>query len=296
MGEGLIVRSLSGFYTVADGSEFIECRARGKLKLDGVPPLVGDRVAYSRNAGGKGMLESLLPRKNSFIRPAVANIDLFVIVLSSVPPVSDYTLVDRMIASAEKHGCRVLLVENKLDLAPDSHRFDLYEEAGFDRIRTSAVTGEGLEALLSRLSGVTAAFAGNSGVGKSSLLNAIDPTLFLSTAEVSEKLGRGKHTTRHVELFPLPGGGRLADTPGFGSFDLQETEPEFFKEEVQLCFREFEPYRNRCRYLDCYHLKEPDCAVREAVEAKKIALSRYRSYCSLCGSAPRTPEHKIKQD
>ena len=296
MGEGLIVRSLSGFYTVQEGDTLVECRARGRLKLDGIPPLVGDRVGYSESGGGKGMIENIFPRKNSFVRPSVANIDLFVIVLSSVPPVSEYTLVDRMIASAEKHGCQILLVENKTDLAPDSHRFDLYAHAGFDLIRTSAATREGIEDLLSRLSGVTAAFAGNSGVGKSSLLNAIDPNLFLSTGEISEKLGRGKHTTRHVQLFSLPGGGRLADTPGFGSFDLQETEPEFYREEVDLYFREFEPYRNQCRYLDCYHLKEPDCAVRRAVEVKTISLSRYRSYCSLCEAAPRTPEHKIKHN
>lgn len=291
--QGVIMKALSGFYYVSDASETYTCRGRGKLRLDGSSPLVGDRVEFERNADGSGTVLKILPRRNSFVRPAVANIDLMVIVAAAVNPVSDPFLLDRMIALAEKHHCEVLLCINKADLHRGDRLFELYSRSGFRVIRTSAVTGEGIEALSEALHGVTAAFSGNSGVGKSSLLNALEPGLSLLTAEVSEKLGRGKHTTRHVQLFPLSGGGYLADTPGFGSFDVEQMEP-LRKEELQYCFREFEPYLGHCRFTDCAHLKEPDCAVLEALRRGDIQPTRHESYVRLFEQAAKTPDWAVK--
>lgn len=291
--QGVIMKALSGFYYVAADSEVCTCRGRGKLRLDGSSPLVGDRVEFERNADGSGTVTGILPRRNSFVRPAVANIDLMVIVAAAVNPVSDPFLLDRMAALAEKHGCEVLICINKADLNPGDKLFDLYVRSGFRVIRTSAVTGEGVGELAEALRGVTAAFSGNSGVGKSSLLNALEPGLSLLTAEVSEKLGRGKHTTRHVQLFPLSGGGYLADTPGFGSFDVEQMEP-LRKDELQSCFREFAPYLGKCRFSDCKHLKEPDCAVLEALQKGDIQRSRHDSYVRLYEQAAKTPDWAFK--
>ena len=291
--QGVIMKALSGFYYVSDGSELYTCRGRGKLRLDGSSPLVGDRVEFERNADGSGTVLKILPRRNSFVRPAVANIDLMVIVAAAVNPVSDPFLLDRMTALAEKHECEILLCINKADANRGDRLYDIYSHAGFRVIRTSAVTGEGVPELADALRGVTAAFSGNSGVGKSSLLNALEPGLSLLTAEVSEKLGRGKHTTRHVQLFPLSGGGYLADTPGFGSFDVEQMEP-IRKDELQYCFREFAPYLGKCRFNDCKHLKEPDCAVLEALSKGEIESSRHESYVRLYEQAARTPDWAVK--
>ena len=291
--QGCIMKALSGFYYVSDGNGIYTCRGRGKLRLNGSSPLVGDRVEFVRNADGSGTVMNLLPRRNSFVRPAVANIDLMVIVAAAVSPVSDPFLLDRMTALAEKHGCEVLICINKADLNPGDKLYETYSQAGYRVIRTSTVTRQGIDELSAALQGVTAAFSGNSGVGKSSLLNALEPRLSLLTAEVSEKLGRGKHTTRHVQLFPLSGGGYLADTPGFGSFDVEQMEP-LRKEELQDCFREFAPYLGKCRFKDCAHLKEPDCAVLEAVRHGDIQLTRHESYSRLYEQAAKTPEWATK--
>ncbi len=287
--QGIIMKALSGFYYVAAEGETYTCRGRGKLRLDGSSPLVGDRVEFTLSPDGSGTVTAILPRRNSFVRPAVANIDLMVIVAAAVNPVSDPFLLDRMTALAEKHGCEVLLCINKADMDPGDALYDIYTRAGFRVLRTSAVTLEGVEELAEALRGVTAAFSGNSGVGKSSLLNAMEPGLSLSTAEVSEKLGRGRHTTRHVQLFPLSGGGFLADTPGFGSFDVEQMET-LCKEELQHCFREFAPYLGSCRFNDCAHLKEPDCAVLTALQEGKIVPSRHESYMRLWEQAAKTPD------
>lgn len=291
--QGVIMKALSGFYYVSADAEVYTCRGRGRLRLDGSSPLVGDRVEFERNADGSGTVTGILPRRNSFVRPAVANIDLMVIVAAAVNPVSDPFLLDRMAALAEKHGCEVLICINKADLNPGDKLFDIYSRSGFRVIRTSAVTGEGLGELAEALRGVTAAFSGNSGVGKSSLLNALEPGLSLLTAEVSEKLGRGKHTTRHVQLFPLSDGGHLADTPGFGSFDVEQMEP-LRKDELQDCFREFAPYLGKCRFNDCAHLKEPDCAVLNALQKGDILRSRHDSYVRLYEQAAKTPDWALK--
>ena len=279
MPEGVIIKALSGFYYVRTDSETVECRARGRFRLDGTSPLVGDRVIISLDAQGKGRVDKVLERKNFFIRPAVANIDLLVAVASEVEPVTDPFLIDRVTTTAEHNGCEVLICVNKSD-ATTSHRLrDIYAATPYTLIETSAVTGEGIECLAQYIKGKVCAFSGNSGVGKSSILNALEPELGLKTGEVSEKLGRGKHTTRHVEIFPVAGG-YCADTPGFASFDVEQM-PPIPKEELQFAFPEFETYIGSCRFDDCAHIKEPDCAVREALANGSISSSRYESYCRL---------------
>ena len=293
MEQGIIVKALSGFYYVQSGGECVVCRGRGKLRQDGVSPLVGDRVGFERAGDGSGAVKTIEPRRNYFVRPAVANIDLMVIVASAVNPVSDPFLLDRMTSLAEKHDCDVLICINKADMDPGDALYDTYTRAGFSVLRTSAVTGEGVAALAEALQGRTAAFSGNSGVGKSSLLNAMEPSLRLLTGEVSEKLGRGRHTTRHVQLFPLSGGGYLADTPGFGSFDLEQME-SVRREDLQYCFREFAPYLGRCRFNDCAHLKEPDCAVLEALQRGEIVPSRHSSYARLYEQAAKLKDWELR--
>lgn len=277
--QGVIIKALSGFYYVKTESGTVECRARGRFRLDGSSPLVGDRVEISLDANGKGRVDKLLPRKNFFIRPAVANIDLLIAVASEVNPVTDPFLIDRVTAFAEHMGCEVLICINKSDAARVSRLRDIYATSGYRVIETSAITGEGVEELRGCIAGKVCAFSGNSGVGKSSLLNALEPGLGLETGVVSEKLGRGRHTTRHVEIFPA-GGAFVADTPGFASFDMEQL-PPIPKEELQFCFPEFGPYIGKCRFDDCAHLKEPGCAVREAMDEGKINASRHLSYARL---------------
>lgn len=292
--EGLITKALSGFYYVTDAEgKTVTCRARGRFRMDGSSPLVGDRVAVKIAADGSGSVQEILPRRNWFVRPNVANIDTMVIVAAAVNPVTDPFLIDRMTSLAEKHDCDALICINKADRDRGDALFEIYSRAGFTVLRTSAVTGEGVEELEKAIAGKTAAFSGNSGVGKSSLLNAMQPELALQCGEVSERLGRGKHTTRHIQLFPMPGGGWLADTPGFGSFDVEQME-SVRASELQSCFREFSPYIGCCRFDDCAHRREPGCAVREAVEQGIIPASRHESYIRLYEQASRIKDWELK--
>ncbi len=292
--QGTIIKALSGYYYVAEPSGgLITCRARGKFRLDGTSPLVGDRVAVNAEEDGTGSVREILPRRNVFIRPAVANIDLMVMVAANVNPVTDPYLIDRVSALASCHDCDFLLCVNKCDLDPGDRLYEIYSRSGVSVIRTSAITGEGLAELKKALTGRVSAFTGNSGVGKTSLLNALDPNLMLLTGEVSRHLGRGRHTTRHVELFSLPFGGYIADTPGFGSFDVDQMEP-IRPGQLQYCFPEFKPYLGQCRFNDCTHRSEPDCAVREAVENGYIDASRHSSYVRMWEQANRIRDWEIK--
>ena len=276
---GRIKKALSGFYYVDTGEGIVTCRARGRFRKEGVSPLVGDRVEITVS-GTEGMVDAIEPRRNVFSRPAVANIDQLVIVASNAIPQTDPYLIDRMTAIAALKGCEVLICINKSDLDHADELCAIYEKAGLPFLLTSAETGEGIAELRERISGKLSAFTGNSGVGKSSLLNALDASFGIATGAVSERLGRGKHTTRHVELYALGADTFVADTPGFASFEVDMVDP-ISCENLQYAFREFRPYIGQCRFRDCAHLKEPGCAVLAAVAAGKIAPERHESYARL---------------
>ena len=287
---GTIIKALSGFYYVDVGAEQepITCRGRGKLRHQKITPLVGDHVAITVTEDGTGMVDEVLPRSNQFQRPMVANMDQLVILASGAIPVTDPFLIDRMVSLAEYKGCQPIICFNKCDLEPATQLVELYQKAGFQSFAVSAQTGEGLEQLLGVLDGKISAFTGNSGVGKSSVLNALCPQFGLKVGQVSEKLGRGRHTTRHVELFRV-GGGLVADTPGFSAFDVEQMEL-IPKEELANTFREFQPYLEQCRFVGCAHVKERGCAVREAVDNGAIAPSRYQSYVRLYDQVKSRPQ------
>lgn len=275
-----IIKALSGFYYVQTEDGVVECRARGRFRRQDQSPLVGDFVRITRQGAGKGVLEELLPRKNAFIRPAVANIDQLVVLASCAVPVTEPFLIDRVLAIAQLQSVPALVVVNKDDLASAQPLAEIYRRAGVPVLVTSAETGEGINALRAALAGKLSCLTGNSGVGKSSLLNALDASFGIATGAVSERLGRGKHTTRHVELYALGADTFVADTPGFASFEVDMVDP-ISCENLQYAFREFRPYIGQCRFRDCAHLKEPGCAVLAAVEAGKIAPERHESYARL---------------
>lgn len=279
--DGVILKALSGFYYVDIGhGEPVACRARGKFRHQKVVPLVGDRVKITQLDDGTGMVDEIYPRKNEFQRPAVANIDQLIIVASEAIPVTDPFLIDRMTAIAEYRDCESVICINKCDLAPADELHEIYTKAGFRTLRVSAETGEGLDTLREIMRDKVSAFTGNSGVGKSSLLNALQPGFRLQVGEVSTRLGRGRHTTRHVELFRLEDGAIVADTPGFSSFDTERMELTR-KEELETTFREFRPYLGECRFVGCAHVREKGCAVLAALERGEIQPSRHDSYVRL---------------
>ena len=289
---GRILRSLSGFYDVQTASGMITCRGRGHLRRGGDSPLTGDMVEITVEQG-KGMVEKILPRRNHFVRPAVANVDVLVIFAANVNPVTEPFLIDRVAAIAGDQEVEVCLCINKCDLDPAEGLEKIYTHAGFTVIRTSAETGEGVEQLRALLKGKLAAFTGNSGVGKSSILNRLCPELKLATGEVSEKLGRGRHTTRHVELYRLEEDTYVADTPGFSSFDTDQMDV-ILKENLQYAFPDFGAFIGQCQFHDCAHRKEPGCAVREAVAAGEIEPTRYDSYLKLYDKSSQIKEWELK--
>ena len=287
---GRIVKSLSGFYDVQTENKVITCRARGHMRR-GQSPLVGDLVEISVDKG-KGMLEKILPRSNSFVRPAVANLELLVIFAANVNPVTEPFLIDRVAAIAGDQEVPVCICVNKCDMDPADDLAMIYRNAGYTVIQTSAETGVGVEELRSILAGKFAAFTGNSGVGKSSILNALEPNLNLPVGEVSEKLGRGRHTTRHVQLYNI-GDALVADTPGFSSFDTDQMEI-ILKENLQYAFPEFGRYLGQCQFRDCSHRAEPGCAVTEALKSGEIGKTRYDSYLRLYEKASQINEWELK--
>ena len=278
MSRGRIEKALSGFYYVNTGAETLQCRARGKFRREGMSPLVGDWVQVRDLGGGEGFVEAVEPRRNVFSRPAAANIDQLVILASAAIPVTEPYLIDRIAAIAALKGCQVLLCLNKCDLNTADELYDIYSHSALPVLRISAETGEGLETLRAAIAGKLNAFTGNSGVGKSSILNRLDERFALPVGEMSEKIGRGKHTTRHVELYPLPEGGFVADTPGFSALSLPE---ELKREQLARFFPDFMEYLDECRFNTCLHDKEPDCAVKEALNESKISKSRYENYLIL---------------
>lgn len=280
MKTGRIRKALSGFYYVESDGVTLTCRARGKFRKDGVSPLVGDFVEVRELGADEGLIQRVLPRRNAFTRPAVANIDQMVLIASAAPPVTDPFLIDRMMSVAVFKDCQVLLLLNKCDLDPADALYSLYRASGVETLRVSAETGEGIDTLKTLLQDKLSAFTGNSGVGKSSILNALDPAFRLETGEISDALGRGRHTTRHVEIYRLSCGGEAVDTPGFSSFETEELNLEL-KAHLPETFPEFRPYLSECRFVGCSHTKERGCAVLDAVRRGDIQRSRHNSYIRL---------------
>ena len=289
MAEGIILKALSGFYYVDDGEKLVACRARGKHRHEKLTPLVGDRVRFTPLEDNKGALDEILPRKNEFHRPAVANVDLLVIIASEAIPETDPFLIGRVVSIAEGRNCECIICINKCDLESGDELQAIYTKAGFTALKVSAETGVGIAELRQLITGKVSAFTGNSGVGKSSILNALEPGISIKTGDVSEKLGRGRHTTRHVELFRLSCGAVVADTPGFSSFEVDKMELQR-KEELQYTFREFRPYVDECQFQNCAHIKEKGCAVLQAVKEGKISPTRHQSYIRLYEQAKAIPD------
>ena len=275
--QGLLLHVIGGFYYVEAADTVYECKARGSLRRDGISPVVGDRVGLRILDDGKGVLETVYPRRNVLVRPPVANIDCLAIVVSVAHPRPNLTIVDKLIALAEDKNIEPILVVTKTDLAEGSFPVEVYRKAGFSVFCVTSSDPSTALPLKAFLTGRITAFTGNSGVGKSTLLNLIEPALQRKTGEISDKLGRGKHTTRSAELIPLPDGGYLADTPGFSSLDTERLLP-LEKDDVEAAFREFADYVGQCRFVGCSHVSEPKCAVRRAVEEGMISRSRYDSY------------------
>ena len=289
---GRIVRSLSGFYDVQTEDGIITCRGRGSLRRTGESPLTGDIVTISVEKD-KGMVEKIHPRRNRFVRPAVANVDALVIFAANTNPITEPYLIDRVAAIAGDQEVSVLICINKCDLDPALDLARIYRNAGFQVIQASAVTGEGVEQLREQLKGKLTAFTGNTGVGKSSMLNALCPQLSLATGAVSEKLGRGRHTTRHVELFSLGQDTYVADTPGFSSFDTEQMDV-ILKENLQYAFPDFAPFLGQCQFHDCSHRAEPGCAVRSALTNGELEQTRYESYLRLYEKSEQIKDWELK--
>lgn len=290
--EGLIIKATGGFYYVKSGETVYECRARGAFRHSDLSPLVGDQVMISVLPKEKGYINAIHERKNSLIRPPLANLDQLIMVVSVAEPAPNLLVLDKMIAVAEHQDVEPVIVFTKTDLeAPDVYA-EIYRKAGFRVYEVCALEHEGTDAVLKMLEGKISAFCGNSGAGKSSLLNDILPELCLSTAEISKKLGRGRHTTRHTELFELENGGYVADTPGFSAVDMERMEI-IRKDALQYCFREFEPYVMKCKFTGCSHVSEKGCAVLDAVKEGTIPKSRHKNYCLMYEEAKQLKDWEL---
>ncbi len=277
---GILTKCIGGFYYVEVADTVYTCKARGSFRKEGISPVAGDHVEITVQEDENGTVDKVLPRRNVLLRPPVANVDLLVIVVAVTAPAPNLQIIDKMIAIAEQKAIEPVLVINKTDLVSGDDIAAIYRAAGFDCFVVSAMQPETLQPLYERLQGKVSAFTGNSGVGKSSILNALDPTLAIETGEISKKLGRGRHTTRCATLFHV-GGGLIVDTPGFSSLDVAMVEETLDREQLFYCFREFEQHFGKCRFSSCTHVTEPGCAVRAAVAAGEIAPSRYQSYTAL---------------
>lgn len=280
MKTGILLKGIGGFYYVEAEGVLYECKARGLFRKQGQKPVAGDRVKISLTGEKTASLDEILPRKNVLTRPPVANLDQLFLVTSVCDPIPNVLVLDKMIAVAEDHAIDPVVVMTKADLGDTSPWRDIYQKAGLTFVEVSAVTGQGILEMKRLLRGKMSAFSGNSGVGKSTLLNAIGEGYDLATGEISQKLGRGRHTTRQVELFPLRGGGYVADTPGFSTVDMERYDM-VEKDHLQYAFREFAPYLGQCKFPSCSHICEKGCAVLEAVQKGEIAPSRHESYAAM---------------
>lgn len=279
MAVGQVIRAHSNIYYVLSDGQEVECRPRGRFRLEKTGVLAGDLVEISLEKDGEGRIDKILPRRTELQRPPIANVDQAIVVFTIREPEADYLFLDRVLVHVARTQVKPVLVLNKIDLLTEEEVAEfrrLYgEQVGYDVVTIAARAGLGVDDLRPYLADKVSVLAGHSGVGKSRLVRALDPAREdIKVGDLSAKMGRGKHTTRHVELIHLPGGGLIADAPGFTYLEFQEIE----KRDLPDCFPEFDRYRHECRFDDCMHAKEPDCAVRAAVEEGQIARSRYHNY------------------
>lgn len=292
--QGLIIKAIGGVYTVKASDGLYECKARGVFRKQNISPVCGDKVGFTLQSDGSGVIEEISQRSSLLIRPPLANLDLLMIVASSCEPQPNLLLLDKFIAIAVYKNITPVIVFTKVDKQDISEYLGIYRQAGIKAIAVDNLTGAGSDEVRECMIGKLSAFTGNTGVGKSSLLNNIFPGMQLATGEISRKLGRGRHTTRHVELFELPEGGYVADTPGFSSFDTNRYDI-IFKDELADCFIEFQAFKDKCMFADCSHTSEKGCAVIQAVKEGSIPESRHHSYIEMYNEAKLLKEWEHKK-
>lgn len=277
---GILIKAISGFYYVSCDDSVYECKARGNFRKSGVSPVVGDVVLFELTDKTHGVVEKICERKNLLSRPLVANINKLFIVSAYTTPAPDTLMIDRLTALAVYNNIEPIIVFNKSDMGSFDELYNIYKETGFKTFVVSAKNNIGIDDLKAEMQGCVCAFSGNSGVGKSSILNALFPKLQLKTGEVSDKLGRGRHTTRHTELFAVANNTYVVDTPGFSTIDTNEDLYDF-KLDLPKCFPEFNDYLGLCKFTSCSHTAEKGCAIIEALKDNKIQKSRHESYVTL---------------
>lgn len=290
---GIIIKGIGGFYYVEAANKVYECKARGIFRKDNITPFPGDYVHITVNEDNENTIDKIEERKNCLSRPTVANIDRLFIISSVCEPKPNTLIIDKMTTIASKNNIEAIIVINKSDLQIADELLKIYSNSGFKTIMTSATNGEGIDELKSELEGYVSAFTGNSGVGKSTILNKIYPNLQLETSDISRKLGRGRHTTRHVELFKI-NNGYIADTPGFSSLELEKNE-RILKDELPYCFIEFKQYLNECKFTSCTHTFDKGCKIIEAVEKGLISKSRHDNYIEMYNQVKNIKEWEMKQ-
>ncbi|MGE5329050.1 MAG: ribosome small subunit-dependent GTPase A [Deltaproteobacteria bacterium] len=291
MQEGQIIKGIGGFYYVKEGAEIYECKARGALKKGEFILAVGDNVEFIVNDEVKliGVIEKVKPRKNFLIRPPVSNIDQLIIVFSVKSPAPDFMLLDKLIIKAAEIGIKPIICINKIDLSPDGFKeIECYENAGYETVLVSAVKGLGIEKLKEKMKDKISILAGPSGVGKSTIVNALNINALVKTGAISNKIERGKHTTRHVELFEIKDGGYIADTPGFTFLNIEEVSSE----KLQSYYPEFDNHLEKCRFKGCSHVSEPDCGIKEALKDNEIDNQRYDRYVELYKTLKEVEKYK----
>ena len=288
--QGKIIKGIAGFYYVCvtnpaeDTTEIYECKAKGIFRKDGTRPLVGDDVEMEvlDEDAGKGNIQKILPRKNALIRPAVANVDQALVIFAAAKPAPNFNLLDRFLIMMAEQELPCIICFNKQDIVDEEERQKLtsvYENCGCRVVFASATKGEGTEEIRALLRGKTTTVAGPSGVGKSSMVNSLCGDTYMETGEISEKIDRGKHTTRHAELLLIGPDTYIVDTPGFSSLSVFNME----KEELKDFYPEFVKYEDECRFRGCSHISEPDCGVKNALQDGKISPMRYENYVQIYG-------------
>lgn len=292
--KGILIKAISGFYYVSFDGNVYECKARGNFRKAGVSPVVGDIVEFSLTDNNHGIVEKISERKNLFNRPLVANVDKLFIVSAYTTPAQDTLMIDRLSALAVYNNIEPIIVFNKSDMGSFEKFYNIYTASGFKTHVVSAKEGVGIEELRLEMKNSVCAFSGNSGVGKSSILNALFPELDLKTGEVSDKLGRGRHTTRHTELFFVGDGSYVVDTPGFSTVETQEDLYDF-KLSLAESFTDFSDYLGCCKFTSCSHTTEKGCAIVKAVEDGKIQKTRHESYVALWNELKDVTAWKNKQ-